>query len=843
MAIGNTGTGGKGGLLADEKAVTRKARRGRLMRNMLTWTVMWAAILLGAGTFSSLLAVPDFLYKSLDYQVRVLDNGDLKVVQRMTMRMNSREDSDGHSWPHRQIYWQYNLDRDKLTGITGISVRDVTNGRDYTRLPGRVLTPDDADGLNIDWDTRMAGHWYIADPGNTKGTNGANPSGTGLVDDGSTYSCPQLAGVRLAVDSKCGYDGTHALSGDARTVELGFDIPTTRHADDVTFEIAMTFEGTTTAYDDVASLWWEPIGEDNATPISKLHATVTYPEGVGADNSWAWLHYSGAATKQRGPGGSLEFTASDIRAGQWVDLVTMFDVDATKGVARKVPGKAHDRIMAEETQVEERDQARSRMVLGIWAAVGVAAALGTVLIVMAAIRSRRRSIYRGDIDYWREGPAMSPASAAILMSKVDPAMAEAVATGRLDLASTLMSATVLSLASKGAICLLPGESWRYAGFDVSRADPRSTARHYEESLSSMPPGSCPVPGYAAMLAANRAFGPHGEPMSRLRIRGRNRLPRRRPADPADTWTMVIRPVCWTDRRSLRLSPSEEAALAMIETAARRLGGATVFDLNQMASAYHDWREGYLVQKAFGDACEAEYKALRLTRDQHTGAATGFACVFTLIVSMLLGHIMGAGGALIGSLSTLPVMLATGFLHGHGAPATLVDPRSPLVGQAIGLRRYLLDFSMFQERGVADLALWDRYLVYATAFGVSGRVMEQLWQACPQLDDPAWLDAHADDSPLYWSYRRRASRRRWGHDHSSSGSSGPWDDPSPGGGWFDSGPSANAGDIGASLGSSFSSVQSTIASASPAGVSGGSFSGGGGSSGGGGGSGGGSSGSR
>ena len=42
-----------------------------------------------------------------------------------------------------------------------------------------------------------------------------------------------------------------------------------------------------------------------------------------------------------------------------------------------------------------------------------------------------------------------------------------------------------------------------------------------------------------------------------------------------------------------------------------------------------------------------------------------------------------------------------------------------------------DFSDFRDRGVADLTLWGRYMVYATAFGISEKAMKQLLKAYPQ----------------------------------------------------------------------------------------------------------------
>ncbi len=52
----------------------------------------------------------------------------------------------------------------------------------------------------------------------------------------------------------------------------------------------------------------------------------------------------------------------------------------------------------------------------------------------------------------------------------------------------------------------------------------------------------------------------------------------------------------------------------------------------------------------------------------------------------------------------------------------------------GLKKYMEDFSMLNERDIPELALWERYMVYATAFGISEKVLKQLKVAYPQLTD-------------------------------------------------------------------------------------------------------------
>ena len=166
---------------------------------------------------------------------------------------------------------------------------------------------------------------------------------------------------------------------------------------------------------------------------------------------------------------------------------------------------------------------------------------------------------------------------------------------------------------------------------------------------------------------------------------------------------------------------------------------------------------------------------------------------------------------------LPLRAGARFVRATRRSRVLTDEEGQrLAGQVVGLKRYLTDFSDFSDRGVADIVLWNRYLVYAAAFGISDVAIRQLARAYPQLSDPQWLDANATGSLVYWSYRP------WIVGPSLAGAM--TGSPLPDSGDVFRG---GFGDIGAQLNSSFSQLHSTILEASaPSHVSGGSFSGGG-----------------
>ena len=95
----------------------------RALIGMLS-AVVAAALLLGVTFLDVNLTSdvePDLSYRTLDYDVMVLKNGDLKVTQHIDMKLNDR----GFDW--KQMYQQYTLKANNLTNISDISVKDVTN--------------------------------------------------------------------------------------------------------------------------------------------------------------------------------------------------------------------------------------------------------------------------------------------------------------------------------------------------------------------------------------------------------------------------------------------------------------------------------------------------------------------------------------------------------------------------------------------------------------------------------------------------------------------------------------------------------------------------------------------
>ncbi len=60
----------------------------------------------------------------------------------------------------------------------------------------------------------------------------------------------------------------------------------------------------------------------------------------------------------------------------------------------------------------------------------------------------------------------------------------------------------------------------------------------------------------------------------------------------------------------------------------------------------------------------------------------------------------------------------------------------------GLKKYMEDFSLLNEKEVPSLVVWEQYLVYATAFGIADKALKQLKIVYPNIDEMYGINTSA-----------------------------------------------------------------------------------------------------
>jgi len=114
---------------------------------------------------------------------------------------------------------------------------------------------------------------------------------------------------------------------------------------------------------------------------------------------------------------------------------------------------------------------------------------------------------------------------------------------------------------------------------------------------------------------------------------------------------------------------------------------------------------------------------------YTGLAIGYAVMAFL--SLIFGLIWG-----LAAIATIAVCIINSIL------CRIISSRyNGLTQKGIdeielwqGLKRYMQDFSLLKDREVPELVLWEKYLVFATVFGIAHRVIKQLKVVYPQIEN-------------------------------------------------------------------------------------------------------------
>lgn len=132
----------------------------------------------------------------------------------------------------------------------------------------------------------------------------------------------------------------------------------------------------------------------------------------------------------------------------------------------------------------------------------------------------------------------------------------------------------------------------------------------------------------------------------------------------------------------------------------------------------------------------------------------------------IGGAFGDGGplfeGLVGALALwlVPVALVSRWVAGRFTAARLPQRLRERVARWSAFRRFLKEFSTFQDAPALAVTVWERYLVYAVALDVAERVEKQVREILPQEDIPEpWPGAPAGAEGFtyfhHWSAGSRA----------------------------------------------------------------------------------------
>lgn len=107
-----------------------------------------------------------------------------------------------------------------------------------------------------------------------------------------------------------------------------------------------------------------------------------------------------------------------------------------------------------------------------------------------------------------------------------------------------------------------------------------------------------------------------------------------------------------------------------------------------------------------------------------------------ILAMVYGEGIGFNVRIIATMIITSVL----GLVSIGKKVSVLKRVNPFTQQGLnerekwkGLKKYMEDFSLLNEREVTDIEIWEKFLVYATVFGISEKVIKQLKVVYPNFE--------------------------------------------------------------------------------------------------------------
>ncbi|MBQ3413764.1 MAG: DUF2207 domain-containing protein [Clostridia bacterium] len=139
------------------------------------------------------------------------------------------------------------------------------------------------------------------------------------------------------------------------------------------------------------------------------------------------------------------------------------------------------------------------------------------------------------------------------------------------------------------------------------------------------------------------------------------------------------------------------------------------------------------------------------RENHTGYMAGYIVllVFTLVSMLLFPIIMDDEAPVLGSMGDVygGIFVMSGFLLSIIAIINIIIKNKTAnkvnvftqigidkANEWNGLKKFMEEFSLLDKREVPEIVIWEKYLVYATAFGIADKVIKQLKIVYPNIED-------------------------------------------------------------------------------------------------------------
>ena len=294
--------------------------------------------------------------QNLDFEVSINEDASMDVLERWKIKIDDTN----------TLFKNFNTDESKFTNIENVSVKDLTNNKEFTKINEEM--------------------YHV-----TK----------------NCFYAMDISNYKYEIAWGVGMDDSYG----------------TRE-----YEIRYTVNDAIALHNDCAELYWQFIGDDFEVPIEKITGTIHLPGNVLKENIKVWGHTRSLngiinATDE----GTIEFYLEQIPSNDYVEIRTTFSKEAINSSKRADSKNVLEQIIAEETTWADKANKRrenqrqlSNVALVILGIVTFTAGIVQIFYPISIIKNAKAKLVPLlNYDYFRELPRedATPAEATTLINK------------------------------------------------------------------------------------------------------------------------------------------------------------------------------------------------------------------------------------------------------------------------------------------------------------------------------------------------------------------------------------------------------------------------------------------
>lgn len=496
-------------------------------------------------------------------------------------------------------------------------------------------------------------------------------------------------------------DCYYALPINSRTFEIAWGVGMDKSSGNRKFQVSYTVKDVVTDYKDMQEIYWQFLEKGkNDVPAEKVTGTFVFPQDVeNIENLKVWGHGQLNGVIEIADNHTVKFEMDNLnpKARLEVRIVTqekMFDV-----ADNKVREYSYlPQVINEEQKWADDADAESQIARTFFIVIAVIYAIILIYFIFKVIKYYKLSKKEGDglvhhrIQYFRDIPRedATPAEACYLYNFTK----ERLDTGAVQ--SQAVSSTILDLCLKKVISLRASDDNVYVRI---LKDKEGLAKDEQEVYNLLRNASQEREEFLLSdlnLYAKNKYAQYSRIINNMVNSARNRLYNLKLVDKAN-------------EKEYKKCANAGALKGMVL---------------------------FLYAEAFVIYCISLIPTFKINMALTFGMGSQLNFLITLICLLPLVAVATYSWKLKSNLGNKIAVLTQ-----EGA-----DEKAKWKG----LSNFMKDYSLLNEKEVVDLVLWEKYLVYATAFGISDRVIEQMKAAYPEVFvREQWDDSRIEEFPVIY----------------------------------------------------------------------------------------------